>query len=322
MPVIELEGGGLVTSMTNIINRKLLVRIKQHWEIYLLLLFPLAVVIVFAYLPMAGILISFENYSFRKGYFGSSWVGIKYYVNFLTSPMFPILVKNTVVLSVYQLLAGFFLPIFLALCMNELGVGAKHFKKVAQTITYAPYFISTVVLVGILMQFFHTHVGFVNKCFVILGGKAVNFTGDPTYFRHLYVWSGVWHNCGYSAIIYISALAGVDPGLVESSVIDGANRLQKIRHIDIPCILPTIITLFILAMGRMFSIGFEKVYLMQNPLNLGQSQIISTYVYKIGLKNQQYSSATAIGVFNSIINLVLLVTANTLARRFGEHSLF
>lgn len=304
----------------NRLSGKLGKRVRQHWELYLLLLVPLAFIIVFAYLPMFGIAISFQNFSVRKGYFGSEWVGLTHFMKFLSSPIFPQIMKNTILLSVYQLAAGFPLPILLAICFNEIS--AKHFKKTVQTITYAPYFISTVVLVGILMQFFHPNVGMVNGVITAFGGNAINFTGDSAYFRHLYVWSGVWQSCGYSAIIYISALAGVDHSLVEASVIDGATRLQKIWYIDLPTIMPTIVILFILSMGNMFSVGFEKVYLMQTPLNMGQSEIISTYVYKQGLEQVQYSYASAIGVFNSVINLTLLCVTNAVSKRVSETSLF
>lgn len=299
---------------------RLLQSLKRHWEVYVMLVPPTILLILFAYWPMVGILISFEDYSVRFGMFASRWVGLKYYVDFLTSPNFSQLLLNTLWLSLYSLIAGFPLPIFLAVCINELS--SNTLKKTVQTVTYAPYFISTVVLVGILMQFLDLHNGFVNHCITLLGGRPVNFIGNPSFFRSIYVWSGVWQTTGYSAIIYIAALTSVDPSLVEAATIDGATRLQKIVHIDIPTIAPTIIILLIMAMGNMFSIGFEKVYIMQNNLNIGKSEIISTFVYKRGIQNIDYAYSTAVGVFNSVVNLVLLLAANWGAKKLSDTSLF
>jgi multiple sugar transport system permease protein/putative aldouronate transport system permease protein len=281
---------------------------------------PLAVLILFAYLPMVGIVISFENFSVKRGMFHSDWVGLKYYKDFVTSPLFGQLLSNTLILSLYSLLAGFPIPILLALAINEAR--SRVFKKAVQTITYAPYFISTVVLVGILMQFLHVHNGFINHLITLVGGQPINFMGNPNSFRSIYVWSGIWQTAGYSAIIYIAALSSVDQSQVEASIIDGATRIQKIAYVDLPAISPTIVILLILALGNMMGIGFEKVYLMQNPLNLSQSEIISTYVYKKGLQNIEYAYATAIGVFNSVVNLILLLLANAGARKIGDTSLF
>jgi multiple sugar transport system permease protein/putative aldouronate transport system permease protein len=300
--------------------KRLFRSIKAHWEVYLMLVPPLAVLILFAYLPMVGIVISFENFSVKRGMFHSDWVGLKYYKDFVTSPLFGQLLSNTLILSLYSLLAGFPIPILLALAINEAR--SRVFKKAVQTITYAPYFISTVVLVGILMQFLHVHNGFINHLITLVGGQPINFMGNPNSFRSIYVWSGIWQTAGYSAIIYIAALSSVDQSQVEASIIDGATRIQKIAYVDLPAISPTIVILLILAMGNMMGIGFEKVYLMQNPLNLSQSEIISTYVYKKGLQNIEYAYATAIGVFNSVVNLILLLLANAGARKIGDTSLF
>lgn len=298
----------------------LLKSIKKHWEVYLMIIPPLVLIILFAYWPMTGIVISFENYSVRRGIFGSQWVGLKYYIDFITSPSFSQLLSNTLILSVYNLIAGFPIPIILAVALNE--VKNLHFKKLVQTVTYAPYFISTVVLVGMMMQFLDLHNGFVNHVIALFGGEPVNFMGNPPMFRSIYVWSGIWQTTGYSAIIYIAALASVDTSLVEVSIIDGANRMQKIIYVDLPAIAPTIVILFILAMGSMLGIGFEKVYVMQNSLNIGQSELISTFVYKRGMQSIQYSYATAVGVFNSVVNLILLVAANFGAKKFGDTTLF
>ncbi len=299
---------------------KLAASIKKHWEVYLMIIPPLVLLILFAYWPMAGIIISFKDYSVRRGMFASQWVGLKYYIDFVTSPAFSQLLSNTLLLSLYNLVASFPVPIILAVAINE--VNSLKFKKLVQTVTYAPYFISTVVLVGMMMQFLDLHNGFINHIITALGGDPVNFMGTPSMFRSIYVWSGIWQTAGYSAIIYIAALASVDPSLVEAAIIDGANRLQKIINVDIPTIAPTIIILLIMAIGNMLGIGFEKVYVMQNPLNIGQSEIISTFVYKRGLQNIQYSYATAVGVFNSVVNLILLLAANWSAKRAGDTTLF
>ncbi len=296
--------------------------LTKHWEVYLMLLIPLAWVIIFAYVPMGGLLIAFKDYSFRRGILGSEWVGLKYFERFFTSPLLKQLVGNTLALSVYSLLVTFPLPIVLAVFLNECSV--KWLKKSVQTITYFPYFISTVVLVGIMMNFFATNTGLVNKVIKLLGGSDINFTGEARYFRSMYVWSGLWQSAGYSAIIYIAALAGVPPELVEAGIIDGTNRLQKIWYIQLPTIMPTIIILLIMAMGGLLSVGYEKVYLMQNPLNLDISEIIATYVYKRGVQDAQYSYTTAIGMFNSVVNTILLVATNFICRKLtdGETSLF
>ncbi len=296
--------------------------LTRHWEVYVMLLVPLVWLIIFAYVPMGGLVIAFKDYSFKRGILGSRWVGVKYFKTFFNSPLLGQLVGNTLALSVYSLLVGFPLPIVLAIFLNECKI--KWMKKSVQTITYFPYFISTVVLVGIIMNFFATNTGFVNKVITMLGGSPVNFTGEARFFRHLYVWSGLWQGAGYSAIIYIAALAGVSPELIEAGIIDGTNRLQKIWYIQLPSILSTIIILLIMAMGGLLSVGYEKVYLLQNPLNLNISEVIATYVYKRGIQETQYSYTTAIGMFNSVVNTLLLVITNFICRKLtdGETSLF
>jgi putative aldouronate transport system permease protein len=293
---------------------------KKHWEVYLMLVLPLAYIVIFKYLPMAGIVMAFQRYSIRNGIFGSHWAGLKYFEQFLSTPLFWNLFRNTLVLSLYNLFAGFLAPILLALCLNE--VANAHFKKIVQTVTYAPYFISTVVLVGILVQILHVHNGFINRFFLLVHKDPVNFMGLEEWFRHVFVWSGVWQSAGYSAIIYIAALSSVDPELIEASVIDGVNRFQKILHIDLPVIAPTIIILLILGIGGIMELGFEKVFLLQNPQNLNVSEVISTYVYKKGLRDAQYSYAAAVGLFNSVINLLLISLANLSARRLSNTSLW
>lgn len=294
--------------------------VKRRWQLYLMLLLPLLYVVVFCYVPMGGIAIAFKDFSFRKGIMGSDWVGLKYFVQFFTSPDMVRILKNTLILSFYQLLITFPLPIILALALHIIG-GTK-FKKFMQSLTYAPYFISTVVLVGIVLQCLHLNVGIVNNAMELMGMDRVDFMGKASYFRHIFVWSSAWQTTGYSAIIYIAALGNVDQSLVEASLIDGANRFQRIRIVEIPALKPIITIQLILAVGSIMSLGFDKVILMQNDLNLPVSEIISTYVYKRGLRDMQYSFATAVGLFNSVVNFILLFTANKLSKKFGETSLW
>ncbi|MCL2832018.1 MAG: ABC transporter permease subunit [Treponema sp.] len=269
---------------------------------------------------MTGVLIAFQNYSIRRGVLGSDWVGLYHFIDFMTSPLFPELLRNTALLSLYSLVLGFPVPIIFALFLNETG--NKYFKKTVQMVTYAPHFISTVVVVGIIMQFLHLRNGFINNFITLLGGKPINFFGVASLFRPIYVLSGIWQNIGYSSIVYIAALSSIDQSMTEAAHIDGVSRLQRVLFIDLPSIMPTIITLLILQLGNVLSVGFEKAFLLQNPLNLAYSEIISTFVYKRGLQNVQYSFATAVGLFNSVINLIFIAGANALARRFSDTSLW
>ena len=227
---------------------------------------------------------------------------------------------NTLALSLYSLIISFPMPILLALAINEMR--GRHYKKMVQMVTYLPYFISTVVLVGIMQNIFSVRTGLVNNIITLFGGTAVDFMGKPELFRSLYVWSGVWQGMGYSAVIYIAALASVDISQTEAAIIDGAGRFARVWNVDIPAIMPTIVIQLILAVGSIMSLGFEKVYLMQNPVNMQSSEIISTFVYKRGLINFQYSYATAVGLFNSVCNLVLIVLANMFSKKVNETSLW
>ncbi|MGI5894940.1 MAG: ABC transporter permease [Candidatus Merdivicinus sp.] len=293
---------------------------RSMWQLYLLALIPVIFIIVFHYLPMGGILIAFKDYSIRKGIFGSNWAGLKYFDQLFSTPIFPDILKNTILLSLYSLIVGFPFPIILALAFNELNNG--RIKKIAQTITFAPHFISTVIVVSILGQVFSYRYGVVNAVINLLGGESIDFLGSSTFFRPAYVWSGIWQGAGYGSILYIAALSGIDVSLYEAASIDGASKLQKLWHIDLPGIRPTIIITLILNTGNILSVGFEKAYLMQNPLNYGVSEIISTYVYKVGIGQAQFSFATAVGVFNSVINCIILLLVNWVARRVSETSLF
>lgn len=281
---------------------------------------PLLFFLIFKYYPMLNAVLAFKDYNVIKGIWGSPWVGLKNFKLFFDNPIFWSLLKNTLFLSGYLLLAGFPVPILLALMLNEVRGG--RFKRIVQLVSFAPYFISTVVMVSIIMLFLAPRLGFANLALNALGMESVNFLGEPGFFRSIYVWSDIWQTAGYTAVIYLAALAGIDPTLYEAAKVDGASRFQKIRHVDLPGIMPTIVIVLILNVGNVMALGFEKVYLLQNPLNIVNSEIIATYVYSIGLLNANYSFATAVGLFNSFVNLILLVLVNSLAKRFSSSSIW
>ncbi len=289
-------------------------KVKINWQLYLLLAPALVYFAVFKYYPMYGLQIAFKHFRAVDGIWGSRWIGLEHFDRFFNSYYFWDLIKNTLFINLYSL-ALFPISIIVALSLNELRDGK--FKKIAQTITYAPHFISTVVLVGMIIAFLDPATGIVNNLLGRIGVGPIPFMTRPELFESVYVWSNEWQNLGWGAIIYLAALAGVDPQLHEAAKVDGATRLQRIWHINIPSIFPTIVIMLVLRMGSMMSVGFEKILLMQNPLNLSSSQVISTYVYDSGLLHGQYDYATAIGLFNSLINLIMLVIANRIARRTG-----
>jgi putative aldouronate transport system permease protein len=296
---------------------------RRYWRLYLLLALPLIYLLVFKYYPMLGVQIAFRKFDPVGGIWHSEWVGLHYFEKFFTSSKFKRVVPNTIILSLYSLLAGFPVPIILALSLNTLR--NERYKKLIQTITYIPHFISTVVLVGILFQTFNARAGLVGVAYKSVFGKTMpDLFGNPAAFRHLFVWSGVWQSMGWSSIIYIAALAGVDPELHEAAQIDGASRFQRVLHIDLPSILPTAVILLILNSGSIMSVGFEKVYLMQNNLNLRASEVISTYVYKISMTagTSDFSYGTAIDLFNSVINMIILVLVNTVSSKLSSTSLW
>ena len=293
---------------------------KLRWRLYIMLLLPVAYVFTFGYVPLSGLLIAFQDYSVKRGVWGSKWVGLFHFQKFFSTPQFSQLLWNTFLLSLYSFLAGFPFPIILALSLNECP--SARYKKIVQMVTYAPYFLSTVVMCGIVIQFLHVRTGIINKFISALGGSPVDFMGNAGYFRSIYVWSGIWQGAGYSAVIYLAALAGIDPALQEAAIIDGANRFQRVWHVDMPAILPTVIIQMILSLGSLLSVGYEKVYLLQNSMNLSTSEVISTFVYKRGLQDVQYSYSTAVGLFNSVVSLMLIASANYIARRVSDTSLW
>jgi len=286
---------------------------------FFFLLPAVVITFIFIYIPMWGVQIAFRDYLPIRSMLESEWVGTRHFERFFGSVQFWNLMKNTLGISLYQLLAGFPLPILLALALNQLKNG--FFKRFTQTVTYAPHFISVVVMVGLLHVFLNPRNGLINVFLMFMGRDTVFFIGIERYFWHLHVLSGIWQSTGWAAILYLAALAGIDPVLYEAAKIDGATRFQRILHIDIPGILPTIVVLFILNTGRLMNVGFEKTFLMQNPLNLGASEVISTFVYKVGLMQSQFGFATAVGLFNGVVNLILLVLVDRICKLLGSKGL-
>ncbi|MFQ9510790.1 MAG: ABC transporter permease [Lachnospiraceae bacterium] len=298
-------------------------QIFSRWQIYLMLLLPVIYIIIFSYVPMGGLIIAFKDYNFSKGIFGSEWVGLSNFQEFFHSYKFTLVLKNTLVISLYNLAVTFPIPIIFALLLNAF-LGRKY-KKIVQTVTYVPYFISTVVMVGLLFQVLNNRTGIYGSFYTLFTGQtAPNILADGKNFKHIYAWSGVWQSTGYSAIIYIAALSSVDQSLHEAAKIDGASRFQRLRYIDVPCIMPTASIMLILAVGNIMNVGFEKVLLMQNSLNMNYSEIISTYVYKVGLASgvNDFSLSTAISMFNSVINFILLIIANWGSKRLSGSGIF
>jgi putative aldouronate transport system permease protein len=292
----------------------------ECYQLYLFILPPLAFIILFQYGPMYGLQIAFKDFNGRLGIWGSPWVGMKHFARFFRDPSFSRILGNTIGLSLYEFIAGFPVPILLALSLNE--VRRRGFKKTVQMVTYAPHFISVVVVVGMLYLFLNPGRGVVNHLVSAVGLTRVSFLTEPAWFKTTYVFSNIWQHAGFGSIIYMAALAGVDPQLLDAATIDGATRLQRIRHINIPVLAPTVTILLILRAGRLLQVGFEKVLLLQNPLNQSASDIIQTYVYRVGLLGGQFSYTTAIGMFNSVVNFALLVTVNEIARRTRESALW
>lgn len=293
---------------------------KAHWVLYLFILPAFLDVFIFKYMPINGIQIAFRNFRIKKGIWGSDWVGLKYFIQFMESPNFAQLLGNTILLSVSTLVFTFPVPVFLAFMINEI-VNTR-LKKVTQMLTYMPHFISMVAVAGLIGLVLDRQSGIVNIIIKALGGKEINFIGMSSAFRPIYVVSEIWQHSGWNTIIYLSALAGVDMESIEAARIDGANRLQKIIYIDLPTILPAVIILLIIRAGTVLNVGFEKVYLLQNDLNRDVSEVISTYTYRLGILSGQFSQTTAIGLFNNIINAIILLLVNGISRKVSDTSLF
>ena len=293
----------------------------RHWQLYLMILPALAYILLFHYGPMYGITIAFKDFSARKGIMGSPWIGFENFDRLFSSYWFPIILKNTLTISILSLVIGFPIPIIVALMVNEME--NERTKKVFQTVSYAPHFISTVVLCGMITLFLSPNTGIINQLVIAFGGKSIHFMAKPTMFKWIYVISGIWQGTGWGTIIYVAALSGVDKELVEASRIDGANILQKIWYIHLPVLVPTIVILFILRCGSLFSVGYEKVYALQTAQNLMGSEVISTYSYKVGLATgSDFSFSTTISIFNSVCNSLILICANRLSRTVGQSGLW
>lgn len=293
--------------------------IRVNYILYLMLIPVVAYFILFSYIPMTGIQLAFKNYQIKAGVWGSPWVGLKHFRRFFSSYNFTSLLKNTLCISIYSLIAGTVMPIVFSLMINY--VRSRRWKKTLQMVTYLPYFISNVVLVGMLGIFLGDS-GIINVMLEALGAKQIPFMSSGSLFRSVYTWSGVWQGLGFGSVIYIAALAGVDMELHEAAIVDGASIWQRIRHIDLMEIRPTIFVVFIMGLGGVINVGYEKVLLMQNPLNLATSEVLSTYTYKMGLINSDYGFSTAVGLFNSVISMILLFWANRTARKMAGYSIW
>ena len=302
-------------------GRKILSALKKDWQLWAMILPALAYIIIFCYVPMYGIQLAFRKYDFSKGLTGGDWVGFKYFIQYFESPMFWTTLRNTFVISFFTLVCGFPAPILLALVVNSLR--QKKLRRVVQTAVYMPYFISTVVMVAILQILLSPSTGVVSNLLKSLHiiPQSINLLGTPSAFVPGYVLSGIWQSAGWNSIIFIAALASVDGQLYDAAKVDGANRWQQVIHVELPAIVPTIVILLIMNMGRVLSVGFEKVFLMQNDLNLSVSEVISTYVFNIGVQSGQFSFGSAVGLFNTVINFAFLMIANMVSKKAADISL-
>lgn len=314
------QAGLRSTASRRALRPNALERMRKHWGLYVLLAPGLAYLIVFEIFPIYGLQLAFKDYSISAGILRSPWVGLDHFRQFFQSWGASKIITNTVILSVYQLAIGIPINIGFALCLNWLA--NRRYKRIVQTVTYAPHFISMVVVVGMMSILLNPTTGPINQFVEALGGDSVYFFGRKDLFRHLFVWSGVWQNTGWGAVIFLAALSSVNLELYESARMDGANKPQLIWHVDLPTIKPTIIVVSLLAVGRVMTLNFEKVLLMQTPLNTETSEIIQTFVYKVGLENFQVGYGTAVGLFNSVINASLLLLFNSLSRKFSKESLW
>lgn len=295
-------------------------QMKRRWLLYLMVLPALASLLIFSYKPMYGLIIAFKDFNFRLGYLGSEWVGLEHFKRLVTSYWFPVIIKNTLTISLLSILIQFPLPIIFAMFFNE--VRQSKLKSVAQTVTYAPHFISTVVVCGMVISFLNPTSGIINKAIEFFGGDSIAFMQETGAFKWIFVLSGVWVNTGWSTIIYTAALSSVDSELLEAAQIDGANRWQRMWHINFPTLLPTVVIQLILTSGTLLNVGYEKTLLLQNTMNIGVSEVISTYVYRMGLINHDYSFSTAAGLLNSVVNVIVLTIVNGISKKVTETGLF
>ena len=294
-------------------------KLKPSIPLFGLMLPAIIYTVLLCYVPMYGIQIAFRNFTPMAGITGSKWVGLKHFIRFFDSPQFLSLLTNTLQVTVLTLLT-FPIPIILALMINHCI--SRRYAKVMQMVTYIPHFISVVIIVSMINIFFSESTGVINTIAVKLGGKAIPYLSEPKLFKYLYVFSGVWQTMGWGSILYIGALAGISPELHEAARVDGANKWQRVWNVDIPGILPTIVVMLVMAFGQIMNLGFQKIYLMQNPVNLTASEVISTYVYKVGLIQNNFSYSTAIDLFNTVVNIFMLCVANSVVKKLTKYSLF
>lgn len=307
------------TKISTETDSKVMKNLKRYKHLYILTIPILLYFILFKYLPMFGLVIAFKNYSFGKGILGSDWVGLKYFIEYFTSEYFTRTLGNTLILSLMDIVIGFPVPIIFALLLNEIR--GNKFKKVVQTASYLPHFISMVVICGMITDFFSTD-GLITKLITLFGGENMNYIGDSRYFRSIFVGTGIWQQFGWSSIIYLAALAGVDSTLYEASAIDGAGRWKQMLYVTLPSIANTIIVMLILRLGQVLSVGYEKVILLYSTPTLEVADVISSYTYRSGLLNGRYGYSAAVGMFQSVINVLILFGANILSKKYSETSLF
>jgi putative aldouronate transport system permease protein len=297
-------------------------RLRRHWQLYLILLAPFICLVIFSYAPMFGVVLAFKEFDSSLGVLRSPWVGFKHFVFFFSTASSRTIIGNSLFLAFYWIMAMVPPPVILAIALNEAR--SKRLRKSVQMITYAPYFISTVVMVSIIMQVLDVRTGIVNKLIAFIGGRPSNLMANGALFPHVYVLSGIWQSAGFNAVIYLAALVSIDPGLYEAALIDGASKVQRIRYIDLPSLVPTIAVLLLLNMGTIMTTGtnFEKIFLMQNPANIDSSEVITTYVYKVGLLSMNFGFSTAVNLFNSVVNLLLVFLTNATVKRLGAPGLW
>ena len=287
-------------------------RLVSNWQLYAMLLIPVALTIIYKYIPMYGIQIAFRDYKASRGMFGSEWVGMKWFERFFAAPTCGRMIKNTVLLSLYSLLWGFPIPVILALMLNQLRF--KRLKKTVSTVLYAPHFISTMVICGMIRIFLSPSGGLIN----LILGSNVDFLSQAGAFRTIYVASGIWQDAGWGIIVYMATLSNIDTSLYEAAKVDGASMFQRILHIDIPELMPTVVLMLIMQVGGLMNVGFEKVWLLQTDLNKATSDVISVYVYQQGIENAKYSYSTAVGLFNTVVNIALLILVNTITKKLDQ----
>lgn len=319
-PQMDIAGGEKAAAVRKRSRRHLGKILWRDRYLWLLVLPGVVYFTVFMYAPMIGLAISFESYSPFRGMFAGPWVGFKWFQQFFGSPYFGRLMRNTILLNLYGLFWGFPAPVLFALMLNE--VGNRYFKKITQTLSYLPHFVSTVVIIGIVSSLLSPDSGLVNMAIKGMGGTAINFMGMPQWFRTIYIGSGIWQDLGWSCIIYLAALAGIDPQLYEAARIDGAGKLQQIWHVTLPGIMSTIVIMLIMSLGGMFSVGYEKIILMYSTSTYETADVINTYVFRRGIVGSEYSFGTAVGLFQSAINFALVYLVNRLSRKISEISLW